>query len=187
MTTHVKNTKLSLNKIASTKNINEIIFMGLVVLCFMGDVMGEVSDHAVVIYWLLMTPIFFLGSTIIEKAQEIKSSSSVKNHSQFSLIIWSSAFFSVLIVLFLWHAESLKVATVGLIIHVILGHTLFVSGTILGFRFYLIGLFLLLLAWFTIAMEGVVGMALALAIPIVLVGLHYKNKFFMSFKDPATS
>jgi len=182
MTTQVKNTKLSLDKIASTKNINEIIFMGLVVLCFMGDVMGEVSDHAVVIYWLLMTPIFFLGSMIIEKAQEKKSSSSL--NIQFSLIIWSSAFFSVLIVLFLWHAESLAVPTVGLIIHVILGHTLFVSGIILGFRFYLIGLFLLLLAWFTIAMEGVVGMALVFAIPVVLVGLHYKNKFLMSLKSP---
>jgi len=66
-------------------------------------------------------------------------------------------FFSVLIVLFLWHASAISTATVGLIVHVILGHTLFVSGTVLGFHFYLNGLFLLLLlllAWLTIAMEG---------------------------------
>jgi len=82
-----------LDKIANTDSINEVVFMGLVTLCFIGDVMGEVSDHAVVFYWLLMTPIFFLGSIVIERAQAKKSTHSVENNIRYSLIIWSSAFF----------------------------------------------------------------------------------------------
>jgi len=170
--------KANIDKIANTDSINEMVFMGLVVLCFMGDVMGEVSDHAVIMYWLLMTPIFFLGSTIIEKAQAIKSINPVENNIRFSLVMWGSAFFSVLIILFLWHAESFSTEAVGLIIHVILGHTIFVSGTVLGFRFYLIGLFLLLLAWLTIAMEATVGMTLMLTIPLMIIGLQYKRNHF---------
>lgn len=179
--------RTSLNNIANTENINELIFIGLVTLCFMGDVMGEISDHAVVLYWLLMTPIFFLGSIIIEKAQSIKSTYPRKTNIRYSLIIWGSAFFSVLIVLFLWHVETFSAATVGMIVHIILGHTLFVSGTILGFRFYLNGLFLLLMACLTIAMEATVGMTLFLAIPLMIMGLRYKNKFVLPFsKKPLT-
>ena len=175
------NSRLNLDKITHTDNINEIIFIGLVMLCFFGDVIGEVSDHAVILYWLLMTPIFFLGSIIIEKAQTITSTNSIKKSIRFSLIVWGSAFFSVLTILFLWHAESFAAETVGLIIHVILGHTFFISGTVLGFRFYLIGLFLLLLAWFTIAMEATVGMTLILTIPLIFIGLRYKNKVVLPF------
>jgi len=182
MNKKLKNTKLSIENIASTHNINEMVFIGLVILCFVGDVMGEVSDHAVVIYWLLMTPIFFLGSTIIEKAQAIKSLNPKKIHFRFSSILWGSAFFLVLNIMFLWHAEVLAVQTVGLIIHVILGHTFLVSGTFLGGRFYLIGLFLLLLAWLTIAMEAIVGMGLMFIAPLTIIGLHYKNKTVPPFR-----
>ena len=71
----------------------KLFFMGLVVLCFVGDVMGELSDHAVIMYWLLMTPIFFLGSTIIEKSQALKSSTPKDCSIRNSLILWGSAFF----------------------------------------------------------------------------------------------
>lgn len=182
MSNKLKNSIVNIDKIASIHNINEFVFMGFVVLCFLGDVMGEQSDHAVIMYWLLMTPIFFLGSIIIEKSRELKSLTSRDSSTRNSLILWGSAFFSVLTILFLWHAESFAAETVGIIIHVILGHTLFVSGTFLGFRFYLIGLFLLLLAWLTIAMEATVGMTLMLAIPLMIIGLNYRNKFVFRFR-----
>ena len=182
MSNKLKNSMVNIDKIANIHNINEFIFMGLVVLCFVGDVMGELSDHVVIMYWLLMTPVFFLGSTIIEKSQELKSSTPRDSSIRNSLILWGSAFFSVLIILFLWHAESFAAETVGVIIHVILGHTLFVSGMFLGFRFYLIGLFLLLLAWLTIAMEATVGMTLMLTIPLITIGLNYRNKFVFRFR-----
>ncbi|MCF6204521.1 MAG: hypothetical protein L3J59_12790 [Methylococcaceae bacterium] len=182
MSHKLKNLIVSIDRVASIRNVNEFIFMGLVVLCFIGDVMGEISDHAVIMYWLLMTPIFFLGSIIIEKSYELKSSIPRDSTMRNSLILWGSAFFSVLIILFLWHAESFAAGTVGVIIHVILGHTLFISGIFLGFWFYLIGLFLLFLAWLTIAMEGTVGMTLMLAIPLLIIGLNYRNKFSLGFR-----
>ncbi len=182
MSNKLKNSTLNIDKIANIQSINEIIFMSLVVLCFLGDVMGELSDHVVIMYWLLMTPIFFLGSTIIETSQVLKSSTPRGSSIRNSLILWSSAFFSVLIILFLWHAESFAAETVGVIIHVILGHTLFVSGTFLGFRFYLIGLFLLLLAGLTIAMEATVGMTLIFTIPLMIIGLHYRDKSLLRIK-----
>jgi len=163
--------------------INEIIFIGLIFLCFIGDVIGEISEHAVIIYWLLMTPIFFLSSVIIEKAQIAQNEKQSQLHLYFGLSFWCSAFLAVLLILLLWHAGAFAAQTVGFIIHVILAHTMFISGTILGLRFYLIGLFLFITAGFTIAMEGTVAMTLILAIPLSLIGLYFeKNYFFPQIK-----
>ena len=55
---------------AITRNIyiNEIIFIGLIALCFIGDVIGAISSRAVIFYWLMMVPIFFASSLLSERA-----------------------------------------------------------------------------------------------------------------------
>ncbi len=122
----VTNEKFNLEAIAKHIYINEIIFIGLVVLCFMGDVIGEISDHVSVMYWLFLVPIFFISTIIIEKAQSIKLAKPIKKHLRFSLVLWFSAFVSVLLILFLWHSGAFLAQTVGLIIHIILAHTLLI-------------------------------------------------------------
>jgi hypothetical protein len=69
-----------LDNIANNSYIHEIIFIGLVVLCFTGDIIGEVSDHAAIIYWLTMVPLFFLSTLIIDKAQSLKSKKTKNLH-----------------------------------------------------------------------------------------------------------
>ena len=174
--------KFYLNKIAEHSYINEIIFIGLVVLCFMGDIIGEVSDHASIIYWLLMVPIFFISSLIIEKAQSLKLKKMKKKHFRFVLMLWISAFFSISLTLLLWHSGAFVAASVGIIVHIILAHTLFTTGIILGLRFYLIGLFLFIMAGLTIVMEGAVGFTLLFSIPILLIGLYFKKNIYPRLK-----
>ncbi|WP_221894330.1 hypothetical protein [Bathymodiolus japonicus methanotrophic gill symbiont] len=48
---------------------NEIMFAGLVLLCFFGEVLMEVSDRAGVFYWLLMSPVFFFATLLSEKTK----------------------------------------------------------------------------------------------------------------------
>lgn len=180
--TQITNGKIYINAMARHIFINEIIFIGLVVLCFMGDVMGEISDHISIIYWLLMAPLFFFGSIILEKEQSIRLKKPIKNYLRFSLVLWVSAFFSVLLTLFLWHSGVVLAKSVGLIIHIILAQTLFITGFILGLRFYLIGLFLFIMAALTIAMEGTVGISLVLSMPIILIGLYVKKNIYPRLK-----
>ena len=175
MTESFGNKKTYLDRIANHLYINEIIFFGLVILCFVGDILGEVSDHASIVFWLLLVPIFFLSSLIVEKSQLSKQKKLVKTNIGLILVLWASAFFSILLVLFLWHSGILLVTSIGLIIHIILAHTVFISGIILGLRFYLIGIFLFILAGLTIAMEGVVGMTLLLFITVLIIGYYFKR------------
>jgi hypothetical protein len=170
--------KSYLDSIANNSYIHEIIFIGLVVLCFTGDIIGEVSDHAAIIYWLTMVPLFFLSTLIIDKAQSLKSKKT--KNLQFIITLWSSAFFALLLILLLWHSGAFLAASVGIIVHIILAHTVFITGVALGLRFYLIGLFLFILAGLTIAMEGAVGITLLLSIPIIIVGLYVKKNIMQN-------
>jgi hypothetical protein len=129
-----------------------------------------------------MIPIFFFSSLIIETAQSLKSKKRKNNTLRFLLTLWVSAFFSILLILLLWHSGAFLAQSVGIIIHIILAHTTFITGIILGLRFYLIGLFLFIMAALTIAMESAVGFTLLFSIPILLIGLYFKKNIYPLLK-----
>lgn len=157
--------------------LNEIIFLGLIGLCFVGDLIGYLSSRAVLFYWLTMVPIFFISSFISQKAAVLESGHDTPHFLKYESIFWLSAFFAVLLVMLLWHASLIETEATGLIIHIILAHTMFVTGALLGFRFYLIGFFLFLTAGLSIAAEGEVGFTAFIAIPIIVFGLYYEKRF----------
>lgn len=157
--------------------LNEIIFVGLVTLCFIGDVIGYLSLRAVLFYWLTMVPIFFLSSYLSQKAAAVQSGKDIPHFLKYEAIYWISAFIAVLLVLLLWHASIIEAEATGLVIHIILAHTMFLTGTLLGIRFYLIGFFLFLSAGLTIAFEGEVGKSAFIAVPVILLGLFYEKYF----------
>lgn len=175
--------KWNLDAITRNIYINEIIFISLIALCFIGDIIGSLSSRAVIFYWLMMVPIFFVCSLISERAMTQEHEKEKSHFLKYELIFWASAFASVLLVLYLWHAEALQAETTGLIIHILLAHTMFLTGTLLGMRFYLAGLFLFILAGLEIMMAGKIGVAFIITIPIIIVGLYYEKYFlFPSIK-----
>jgi len=173
----------SLKALASNPRIIEVIFAGMVLLCFIGDIIGEVSDRMAILYWILMTPVFFLCTVIVEKAQILACFKPAKNNVQFNLTLWGSASISVIMVLFLWHSGAFSAETVGLIIHIILAHSMFITGTVLGLRFYLIGLLLFIMAWFTINLEGAVALFLMLTLPFTIIGFYFKKYNLLHIKN----
>lgn len=157
--------------------LNEIIFVGLVTLCFIGDIIGYLSLRAVLFYWLTMVPVFFMSSFISQKATAVQSGKDMPYFLKYEAIFWISAFIAVLLVLLLWHAGIIEAEATGLVIHIILAHTMFLTGTLLGIRFYLIGFFLFLSAGLTIAFEAEVGKSAFIAVPVILLGLFYEKYF----------
>jgi hypothetical protein len=69
------------------------------------------------------------------------------------------------------------------VIHIILAHTVFLSGIVLGFRFYLIGFLLFCTAALTILMQTTFGIDLLFAIPILWLGIYWeKTHLFPTLK-----
>jgi hypothetical protein len=156
--------------------IDEIIFVSLVFLCFFGEVLLEITERAGIFYWLLMAPIFFYASIVSEKAKAKAIGYETAHLIKYQLFFWGSAFFAILLVFLAWHAEILKAGGVGIIIHITLAHTMFLSGIVLGFRFYLIGALLFCTAGLTILMEAHFGIDLLVALPFIWLGFYWEKK-----------
>lgn len=156
--------------------IDEIIFVSLIFLCFFGEVLLEITERAGIFYWLLMAPIFFYASIVSEKAKAKAIGYETAHLIKYQLFFWGSAFFAILLVFLAWNAEILKAGGVGIIIHITLAHTMFLSGIVLGFRFYLIGALLFCTAGLTILMEAHFGIDLLVALPFIWLGFYWEKK-----------
>lgn len=156
--------------------IDEIIFVSLVFLCFFGEVLLEITERAGVFYWLLMAPVFFYASIVSEKAKARAIGHETAHLIKYQIFFWGSAFFAILLVFLAWHAEILKAGSVGIIIHIILAHTMFLSGIVLGFRFYLVGALLFCTAGLTILMEAHFAIDLLIALPFIWLGFYWEKK-----------
>jgi len=182
---------LVINKLVRYDHINEALFVTLVFLCFIGDLLAEISGHFAVFYWFTMIPLFYFITQLNEQAKEIKTGVSIEHFSRFNLIYWCSAFTAILLVLMLWHSNDLDAQGSALAIHIIVAHTMFLLGILGGLRFYLIGSFLFLTAAVTIFMEGIVGITLLVLIPVLYFGFrfekHKKIPTISNFKTQTTA
>ncbi len=156
--------------------INEIIFISLILLCFFGEILMEVSDRAGVFYWLLMSPVFFFSSMLSEKTKALATGFEAQNLIKNLLLLWGSAFFAILLVFLTWHAEMMKALAAAITIHIILAHTMFLSGIVLGFRYYLIGTLLFMTAGLTTLMEAHFAIDLLITLPFIWLGLYWEKK-----------
>ncbi len=157
--------------------INEVIFISLIVLCFAGEILTEISERVGLFYWVLMVPIFMASSLFSEKAKELKTGEKTKNAIKYLLIYWGSAFIAVLLVFLIWHGDTISPQSGALVIHIILAHTMLLSGIELGLRFYLVGVFLFATAAETILLEGAFAVDLAIMIPIIWGGLYVERRY----------
>lgn len=90
---------------------------------------------------------------------------------------WGSAMTAVMLVFLMWHAESISPGAASMSIHIILAHTMFLSGIVLGFHYYLVGIFLFLTAALTIFMAGTFGIDLVLMLPLIWLGFYVEKTY----------
>ncbi|MFK5951070.1 MAG: hypothetical protein QM500_20135 [Methylococcales bacterium] len=158
--------------------INEVIFVTLVMLCFIGELVAEFADRGVVLfYWLCMTPIFFICSLISEKVKSLKTGVKKPHLMRIEILYWGSAMTAVILIFLLWHAESIQAGAAAMSIHIILAHTLFLSGIVLGVQYYLVGIFLFITAALTIFMSGTFGIDLVLMLPVIGLGFYLEKQY----------
>lgn len=158
--------------------INEIIFVTLILLCFIGELLAEVTDRVALLYWFCMAPVFFYCSMLSEKAREISTGVKRANLVRYQLYYWGSAMTAILLIFMMWHAESIKPGAASMSIHIILAHTMFLSGIVLGVRYYLVGIFLFITAGLTILMSGTFGMDMIIVLPIIALGFYMENHYW---------
>lgn len=166
-------------------NIDEYIFFGLIAASFIGEIMMKVSMLFGFFYWIAITPIFFTASVLSEKANNIRTGRENRFLIKYHLLYWGSAFVAVILVFLLWDIERIGPSEASIVIHIILAHTMFLSGIVLGLRYYLIGVFLFATASLSILTDFTLSFSLDLVLIVstIWLGLKVKNQLlFPIFK-----
>ncbi len=175
MTEDNKNHKWTMDKALHSIYINQIIFVALVFLCFVGELLAEITDRVALLYWLLVTPVFFYCSLLSEKAKAISTGVENKDLMRYELFYWGSAAMAIVLVFLMWHTEVIKPGGAALSMHIILAHTMFLSGIVLGVHYYLVGGFLFVTAALNILLSGEFGLDLVISIPFIWLGFHLEK------------
>ena len=164
------------NKFLLTPNIDEYIFISLIAASFVGEIIMEASLFIAFIYWLAITPFFFFASILSEKAKCLRTGRRTAHLIRCELFYWGSAFAAVILVFFLWDFDRIKPSEASIFIHIILAHTMFLTGIVLGFRFYLIGILLFITAALNITSAYSLNFSLDLAFIALITWLGLKIK-----------
>ena len=165
----------SLNKVLHYIYINEVIFVSLISMVFIGELLVEFVERIALFYWLCVTPVFLYCSWLSEKAKEYSTGVVNKELMRYEIVFWGSAMISVLLVFLLWHADMIRPSGAAMSIHIILAHTMVLLGLLLGPHYYLVGGFLFGTAALSVILGGQFGLDLILAIPIVWLGFHLEK------------
>lgn len=170
-----------INNILQHPNIDEYIFISLIAASFVGELIMNTSLFFGFLYWIAITPFFFSASLLSEKVKSIRTGRETAHLVKYELFYWGSAFAAVILVVFLWDMERVGPSEASIFIHIILAHTMFLSGIVLGLRFYLIGIFLFLTAFLSISTSFSFGFSLDLLIVIFItwLGLKVKTQFIL--------
>ncbi len=175
MSEDIKSTKWDMDKALRYIYINEVIFVALVFVVFLGELLAEVTERIAFFYWFLVTPFFFYCSYLSEKAKAISTGIENQKTIRYELYYWGSAFAAVILVFLMWHADMIRPGAAAMSIHIILAHTMFLSGIVLGLHYYLIGAILFLTAALNILLSGTFGLDLVLSIPLIWLGFYLED------------
>ncbi|MCK4843261.1 MAG: hypothetical protein KAT04_15480 [Methylococcales bacterium] len=171
----------NLDNILRHPNIDDHIFITLIVASFVGELVMRVSLLFGLIYWLAITPFFFIASIVSEKAKTIQTGRETAHLIKYELFYWGSAFIAVILVFLLWDTERIGPLEASIIVHIILAHTMFLSGIVLGLRFYLVGILLFATATLSITTQLTLNFSLDLVVIALItwLGLKVKNQFIL--------
>jgi len=181
MTEDTLQNQTGLNRFLLNPNIDEYIFISLIVASFLGELIINASLLIAFIYWILITPFFFIASILSEKAKTLRTGREIAHLIKYELFYWGSAFAAVLLIFLLWSAGRLDPSEASIVIHIILAHTMFLTGIVLGLRFYLIGILLFITAGFNITSELATNFSLDIVVmaAVAFAGLKIKSQFIL--------
>jgi len=170
-----------LNKLLLNPNIEEYIFISLITVSFLGELIMNASLFIAFIYWVLITPFFFIASILSEKAKTLRTGRETAHLIRYELFYWGSAFATVLLVFLLWDIGRIGPSEASIVIHIILAHTMFLSGIVLGLRFYLIGILLFMTAGLNITSQLSANFSLDIVViaMVTFMGLKIKSQFIL--------
>ena len=153
----------------------EIILIVLILLSMIGIGITDFSPADSHLYWLAMVPVFAGACLILEWSRARGRGQKWTTIVRTQLLLWFGLLLAVFLVYFLLHTGRLDNENTGLIILLLLALTTFFAGIHLGWRLFIVGIFLGLALIGAAYLEEFVWMFLIIALVVVAIFLLLKH------------
>ncbi len=153
--------------------LEEVAFLGLVVLSVIGESVSNYSPIISFWYWLSMIPVFAATAIATEWSRARAAGQSAMRLIGIQVTHWGGAVIALFATYTLWHVGRLGNEHTGLIVLLLLALTTFLDGYHVGWRFYLTGVLLFIYTIVAALLKAVIWIALLIAIPVVIFGLYW--------------
>ncbi len=153
-------------------NLEHFAFIGLIVFSLIGIAMTNLSPIISFWYWLAMVPVFAGAAVVTEWTQARHLGDTVTHVIKIQIAHWSGVVIALLATHTLWANGRLQNEDTGLVILLTLAVATYLDGPHCGWRFYLAGSFLFLIAVVAAHIKYFVWFVILLAVPIVLLGIY---------------
>jgi hypothetical protein len=153
----------------------EIILIVLILLSMIGIGITDFSPADSRLYWLAMVPVFAAACLILEWSRARGKGQKWITIVRTQLLIWFGLLLAVLLVFLLLHTGRLDNENTGLIILLLLALTTFFAGIHLGWRLFIVGIFLGVALIGAAYLEEFVWMFLIIALVVVAIVLLLKR------------
>jgi hypothetical protein len=153
----------------------EIIPIGLILLSIIGIGITDFSPSESRRYWLAMVPVFAAACLILEWSRARGRGQKWTTIVRTQLLLWLGLLLAVFLVYLLLHTGRLDNENTGLIILLLLALTTFFAGIHLGWRLFIVGIFLGLALIGATYLEEFVWIFLIIALVVVAIFLLLKR------------
>ena len=153
----------------------EIILIVLILLSMIGIGITDFSPADSRLYWLAMVPVFAGACLILEWSRARGKGQKWSTILRTQLLLWLGLLLAVRLAYLLLHTGRLDNENTGLIILLLLALTTFFAGIHLGWRLFIVGIFLGLALIGAAYLEEFVWMFLIIALVVVAIFLLLKH------------
>jgi hypothetical protein len=154
--------------------IYEIILTVLILLSIIGIGITDFSPADSHRYWFAMVPVFAAACLILEWSRARGKGQKWTTILRAQLLLWLGLLLAVRLAYLLLHTGRLDNENIGLIILLLLALTTFFAGIHLGWRLFIVGIFLGLALIGAAYLEEFVWIFLIIAIVVVAIFLFWK-------------
>jgi general stress protein CsbA len=154
--------------------IYEIILIALILLSIIGIGITDFSPADSHRYWFAMVPVFAGACLILEWSRARGKGQKWTTIIRTQLLLWLGLLLAVRLAYLLLHTGRLDNENIGLIILLLLALTTFFAGIHLGWRLFIVGIFLGVALIGATYLEEFVWIFLIIAIGVVAIFLLWK-------------
>lgn len=165
----------SVEVVLENRYLKHIIFLTLVALSIIGDLIGDAFPRESRFYWLCLVFVFAFCTFTLEASRVKRLNITSGKVFKIQGVHWGGTLLAVLTIFYLTDQHQISPASAGVIIHIILALATFLTGVYLGWKFYLLGFLLFLLAALAAYDTGFLTYLLLIIIPVIFLGMYLEE------------